>query len=181
MNVYLTSTPEFPTDTLNEVALILGKITGELEFILENPMTEQQVQLFNPNLAEIELIEGISFNELFGLCGAYRAIKEIPADAYVVLITSIENSRNWFSAFNGRNIFVHGVDWEYYTQRDAKFGIAYQVLENIFQSFIELDIEDYVDIYACHTDITRPYICCIINTDSSDTIHRYICMPYRHY
>ena len=141
MNVYLTSTPEFPTDTLNEVALILGKITGELEFILENPMTEQQVQLFNPNLAEIELIEGISFNELFGLCGAYRAIKEIPADAYVVLITSIENSRNWFSAFNGRNIFVHGVDWEYYTQRDAKFGIAYQVLENIFQSFIELDIE----------------------------------------
>ena len=71
MNVYLTSTPEFPTDTLNEVALILGKITGELEFILENPMTEQQVQLFNPNLAEIELIEGISFNELFGLCGAY--------------------------------------------------------------------------------------------------------------
>ena len=142
MKVYLTSTPESPTEVLNEVALILGKIPGELEFILGKSLTDQQVRLSNPDLTDIELIDSLSFDELFGLCGAYRAIKEIPQDAYVVLVTSIENNMDWFSAFNGKNIFIHGIDWEYYTKRDAKFGIAYQVLENIFQSQIELDLDD---------------------------------------
>lgn len=162
MKVYLTSTPEFSTDVLNEVALILGKTPGELEFILEKSMTDQQVHLSNPNLTVIESIDSISFEELFGLCDAYRAIKEIPNDAYVVLVTSIKNSKNWFSAFNGNNVFVHGVEWEYYTKRDAKFGIAYQVLENIFQSFIELNIDDvenepniHMEPMGCINDMCR--------------------------
>lgn len=152
MKVYLTSTPEFSTDVLNEVALILGKIPGELEFILGKPLTDQQVRLSNPDLTDIELIDSLSFDELFGLCGAFRAIKEIPQDAYVVLVTSIENNMDWFSAFNGKNIFIHGIDWEYYTKRDAKFGIAYQVLENIFQSQIELDLNDVKNEPNIHMD-----------------------------
>jgi hypothetical protein len=152
MKVYLTSTPEFSTDVLNEVALILGKIPGELEFILGNTMTEQQIQLFNSNLSEIESIDCLSFEDFFGLCGAYRAIREIPQDAFVVLVTSIKNSKNWFSAFNGKNIFIHGIDWVYYTKRDAKFGIAYQILENIFQSLIELNIDDVDNEPNIHMD-----------------------------
>lgn len=162
MKVYLTSTPEFPNDVLNEVALILGKTPGELEFVLENPMTEQQVLLANPDLNELEAIDSLSFENLFGLCEAYRAIKEISQDTYVVLVTSIKNSKNWFSAFNEKNLFVHGVEWEYYTKRDAKFGIAYQVLENIFQSFIELNIDDveneqniHMEPIGCINDMCR--------------------------
>ena len=40
------------------------------------------------------------------------------------------------------NIFIYGEEWEYYTKKDAKYGIAYQVLENIFQSLIDLNIDD---------------------------------------
>ena len=54
----------------------------------------------------------------------------------------MKNRRNWFSAFNNRNIFIDGIGWEYYTKRDAKYGISYQVVENIFQSQIDLNLSD---------------------------------------
>jgi len=78
MNVYLTSTPEFSPDVLNEVALILGQTQGELEFISSNPMTVQQFNLSIGELNPIDAIESLSFDEFFGLCSTYRVIKEIP-------------------------------------------------------------------------------------------------------
>lgn len=162
MNVYLTSTPEFSPDVLNEVALILGQTQGELEFISGNPMTVQQFNLSIGELNPIDTIESLSFDEFFGLCNTYRVIKEIPDNTYVVLVTSIKNQKDWFSAFNERNIFIHGEGWEYYTKRDAKFGIAYQVLENIFQSQIELNINDvesepniHMDSIGCINDFCK--------------------------
>jgi len=46
------------------------------------------------------------------------------------------------SLFSGKNIFIYGLEWESYTERDSKFGIAYEVAENIFQSQIELNIDN---------------------------------------
>jgi hypothetical protein len=142
MKVYLTSTPEFSSEVLTEVALILGRTPGELEFILSEPLTAPEYGLKSPKMNSIETIENLSFDEFFSLCDTYRIIKHIPNDAFVVLITSIKNHKDWFSAFNKKNIFIHGLEWEYYTKRDAKFGIAYQVLENIFQSQIDLNINN---------------------------------------
>lgn len=142
MKVYLTSTPEFSLEVLTEVALILGRTPGELEFILGKPLTVAQYGLANPKMNSIETIENLSFDEFFDLCNTYRIIKELPDDAYVVLVTSIKNHKDWFSAFKGKNIFIHGEEWEYYTKKDAKYGISYQVVENIFQSQIELNIDD---------------------------------------
>lgn len=162
MNVYLTSTPEFSLEVLNEVALILGQTQGELEFISGNPMTVQQFNLSIGELNPIDIIESLSFDEFFRLCNTYRVIKEIPDDAYVILVTSIKNHKSWFSAFNEKNIFIHGEEWEYYTKRDARFGIAYQVLENIFQSQIELNIDDvdnepniHMDSIGCINDMCK--------------------------
>ena len=120
MDVYLTSTPEFSSEVFNEVALILGQTQGELEFISGNPMTVAQFNLANPKLNAIATIKSLKFDEFFGLCNTYRVIKEIPDDAYVILVTSIKNHKDWFSAFNQKNVFIHGEDWEYYTKRDAK-------------------------------------------------------------
>jgi hypothetical protein len=142
MKVYLTSTPEFSSEVLTEVALILGRTPGELEFILGETLTAPEYGLKNTKMNSIEPIESLSFDEFFDLCSTYRIIKHIPNDAYVILVTSIKNHKDWFSAFNGKNIFIHGLEWEYYTKKDAKFGISYQVLENIFQSQIELNIDD---------------------------------------
>ena len=162
MKVYLTSTSEFSNDVLAEVALILGETPGEFEFILEKSMTDDQARLSKTDLTDIASVDNFSFDELFGFCRTYRAIKEISEEDYVILVTSVRNNKNWFSAFNGKNIFVHGTEWDYYTKRDDKFGIAYQVLENIFQSQTELDIDNvgnepniHMDSIGCINDMCR--------------------------
>lgn len=157
MKVHITSTPEFSTEVLNEVALILNQTPGELEFILGKPATANQYSLAHSKFKTIEDIELLDFDEFFSLCDTYRTFKEIPDDEYVVMVTSIRNHKDWFSAFKGKNIFVHGEEWEYYTKKDAKYGISYQVVENIFQSQIELNID-----YTRHDpNIHRVSIGCI--------------------
>lgn len=142
MEVYVTSTPEFSGDLAKKVVEILNQTPGELEFMLGKSLTGNQFSLTNPKMKNIDQIKSLTFVELFGLCSTYRTIREVQEEAFVVLLTSIQNSKNWFSAFNGRNIFIFGEEWEYYTKRDSKYGIAYQVLENIFQSLIDLNIND---------------------------------------
>jgi hypothetical protein len=157
MKVNLTSTPEFSFDVLKEVVLILNQTPGELEFILGKPATANQYSLAHPKFKTIGNVEIIDFDEFFKLCNTYRTFKEIPDDEFVVMVTSIKNDKEWFSAFNGNNIFIHGVEWEYYTKKDAKYGISYQVVENIFQSQIELNID-----YTKHDpNIHRASIGCI--------------------
>ena len=57
--------------------------------------------------------------------------------------------------FRGKNIFIYGLDWEYYTKHDDKYGIAYQVVENIFQSQIELNIDDVDNEPNIHASLHR--------------------------
>ena len=142
MNVYITSTPEYPSEVAKEVALILNQTPGELEFISGDPLTVSQYSLAQPIMRDIKGIKKLSFNEFFKLCQTYRTFREISDDGYVVIITSIKNQKDWFSAFNGKNIFIYGEEWEIYTKRASKYGISYQVIENIFQSQIELDIKE---------------------------------------
>lgn len=142
MRVHITATPEFPIDTVREVALILNETSGILEFMISEPLEVRQFSAMHKQMSEIAAIDSLSFEELFALCDTVRLFRTIPDDEFVVLVTSIKNSEDWFSAFDGKNIFIHGVDWEYYTKKDAKYGIAYQVVENIFQTLIELDIDD---------------------------------------
>ncbi len=142
MNVHITSTPEFDFDRVKEVALILNETSGILEFIVEQPFNVRQFGALHKKMSNIAAIDFMTFEEFFDLCNSFRTFKDIPDDEYVVLITSIKNSEDWFSAFEGKNIFIHGDDWEYYTKKDAKYGIAYQVVENIFQTLINLNIDD---------------------------------------
>ena len=171
MKVYLTSTPEFSLELLTEVALILGRTPGELEFIAEKPLTTAQCSLVNPKMRSVELIKSLSFEEFFDLCNKYRINKEVPDDAYVVLLTSIKNNKEWFSAFKGKNIFIHGEEWEYYTKRDSKFGISFQVVENIFQSQIELNIDDVDN----EPNIHDPSIGCIDDMcmNKTDVVYKF--------
>jgi hypothetical protein len=142
MDVFLTCTPEFPHEVLTEVALVLGRTPGAIDFILGEIGTIDQYVLRHPKMYSIETIENLTFEELFSLCNTYRVLKTIPNDAYVVLLTTINNDRRWFGAFKDKNIFIQGTEWEYYTKRDSKYGISYEVVENIFQSQIGLNIFD---------------------------------------
>ena len=162
MKVHIASTPEYSLDELKEITSLLKQIPGELEFILGGPVTSKQIALKNPIWNNIGEILRLSFDELFQVCDTYRAIKDIPEEDYVVVVTTFRNDLNWFSAFHGKNIFVHGAGWEYYTKRDSKFGVAQQIVENIFQSQIELDISDiqnepniHMESIGCINDMCR--------------------------
>lgn len=157
MNVYITSTPEYPSEVVKEVALILNQTPGELEFISGDPLTVSQYSLAHPKMRDIKRIKKLSFKEFFKMCQTYRTFKEISDDDYVVIITSIKNQKDWFSAFNSKDIFIYGEEWELYTKRASKYGISYQIVENIFQSQIELDIKNTKN----EPNIHNPSIGCI--------------------
>lgn len=146
MKVHITCTPEFSLDTAKEVVSTLNKTKGYFEFSLDEPLTYEEISLINPKFRTPQAIESLTFDELFGLCQGYRTITnkliKIKKDEYVVMITSIHNHKDWFSAFHNKDIFIYGLDWEYYTKHDEKYGIAYEVVENIFQSQIDLNIDD---------------------------------------
>ena len=159
MKVIITSTPEFDFDTTKEVALLLNEVQGELEFLSEEPFDSDQCSTFNQKLKSIQEIDFLHFEEFFELCESFRKFRKqkIHKDDYVVLITSIKNHKDWFSAFSKKNIFIYGVEWEHYTKAEAKYGIAFQVIENIFQSEIGLDISDTDNEINIH----KPSIGCI--------------------
>jgi hypothetical protein len=146
MKVHITCTPEFSSDVVKEVVSILNKTKGYLEFSFAEPLTNEEISLINPKFNTPQTIEYLTFDEFFRLCQYIRAMTRrtlnIQNDEYVVMITSIPNQKDWFSAFQEKDIFIYGLDWEYYTKHDEKFGIAYQVVENIFQSQIKLNIDD---------------------------------------
>lgn len=157
MNVHITSTPDFDFNIAKEVVLILNETPGAMDFLIREPLNVNQYGTIHPKMKTIDKIDFLHFNELFDLCQTFRTFREIPEDEYVVLITSIKNHKDWFSAFRGKNIFIHGEEWEQYTKKDAKYGISYQVIENIFQSQIDLGI---IDIKS-EPNIHDPSIGCI--------------------
>ncbi len=157
MKVHLTSTPGFSKESIEQVATLLNQVKGELQFITGEPLTIDQMSLNNDRLKKIGSMGLLSFEELFNLGKLYRIVKSIPKEDFIVVLTHYSNPDSWFSAFSNRNIFVDVTGWGYLTENDSRYGIAYQVIENIFQSLIELDINDLYD----HPNIHHTSIGCI--------------------
>lgn len=149
MNVHITCTPEFSAEKLKEVVSLLNSIPGELKFILGKPLTQTLYKRINKKFENIHQISSLTFEEYFDLVQGYREIAEqrefvkIDDVDFVILISSIRNQQNWFSAFNRKNIFIHGDEWDIITDVDSKFVLAYQCVGNIFHSLLELKIEDF--------------------------------------
>ena len=153
MNVNITCTPEYSFDELSQIVELLNKVPGEITFRSNTELvTAEQFSMMVDKFESPESIKTLSFEELFKLCDCYRKIKNIPKDEFIIMITSIPNEKNWFSAFENKYIFVNSEDWKYYSDRDSKFGIAYQIVENIFQSLIKLNISDINNEPNIHLD-----------------------------
>ena len=154
MNVHITCTLEFSERKLDEIVTLLSSIPGEIKFSKGKRLTPSQFKRINAKLEDINSISGLTFEEYFDLVQGYRETLVISDNDFVILISSIRNTRNWFSAFNNRNIFVHGVEWDLFSNVDSKYGIAHQCVENMFQSLISLDITDtYTNPYIHRTPI----------------------------
>lgn len=145
MNVFISATPEVNNEELFDVFNILSYVSGPLIFKnlpIVDYDTLDSILEFEDSFEELRTL---SFDKLFDVCKAVRLYylhsHGIKKDDFVVVLTSIKNENNWFSAFKGKNVFIDINDWEQYTGKNQKYGIAYQVVENIFQSLIELNIE----------------------------------------
>lgn len=166
MKVYLIKTPEYETENFREVSDLLSSFDGALEFIpsfyefdnkefyflryelypqhnFKYPTNETAIK-FDPDRGK-----PLSWRELFSLCSFYREVFKIEDDSFVVLLTKRKNALNWFSATDeSKNIFVHTAEWEQYTKVNSKYPIAYQVVENIMQSLMNIDLTNIPNEYV---------------------------------
>jgi hypothetical protein len=80
-----------------------------------------------------------SWATLFRKAESYRIAKSIPDDQFVLLITNIPNSNNWFASLDEKkpfNGFIHAEDWDHYIDCSASFPIAYEVVGLMLRRFL---------------------------------------------
>ena len=158
MKVIITSTPEVDSTLISEVITILQNQKGELEFLGYNAITFEDITLRLNDYEQcnsIEEISRLSFDDFYSLCKDTRSKNKetITKNDFVVVLTSIDNqmrkdeaderNKDWFSAFSGNNIFIYVGNWNKLTFKSAQYAISFQVVENIFQSLINLDIKNW--------------------------------------
>lgn len=81
----------------------------------------------------------LSFEEIWEICNAYREQKKVPDTDFVVLLTAIPNTGNYFSFFDAnQNAFVHTDNWDLFGIGNEAYPIAYEVAANILQSLMHL-------------------------------------------
>lgn len=168
MKTFLIKTPEYKLEYFNEVNDLLRSFEGPLEFVTSSYEFDESDHYFlnyslfpnHPfnfptNTTKIKFDPKqripLSWRELFSLCSFYRELFSIDPDDFVVLLTDRSNALNWFSAFQERNIFVHTAGWTKITQKNAKYPISYQVIENIMQSLMKIDISETPNDYVHDT------------------------------
>ena len=154
MNVYITSTPELSEDEVREVIDVLNETKCPIIFQFSEILSAERVAKSNPKFNDLDSIQLLTFDELFNYCETNRMIFDFSDDAFVVVLTSYENNKEWFSCFNNRNIFVHTSDWDKITNHDSKYCVAHQIVENIFQSLIDLNVNDVENEPNIHKDTT---------------------------
>jgi hypothetical protein len=92
--------------------------------------------------------ETLTWDEIFSSCNQVRQEQQIPDDEFIVLLTSLPNEDNWFSACDPQglnNIFIHTGDWEYYVPCDPQYPVAYQIVENILERLMNFDLQSMID------------------------------------
>lgn len=148
MKVHLIQTDEYDEDSLIEVCDLLTSFKGPIKFFTPSSDNFCRTFCFAEDIPEMkydkdgktfeEDEEVMTWEELFSICSEYRADHNIDKDDFVILLTTIKNEHNWFSHTDEhRNVFVHTGNWHLYTKAHDKYPIAYQIMENILQSFME--------------------------------------------
>lgn len=143
MKIHISSTPEVPENFVHNVCNILNEAQGdELVFSSYNSLSTPDIRKMNYRITQTDKSVVLSFDDLFSICNGFRLKYSIADDDFVVILTSARNNLNWFSATKDKNIFIDINDWDEYTDRDAKYGVSYQVIENVFQSLIGISCDN---------------------------------------
>ena len=126
MKIHLVRTKEYQVKEITKVYNLLFPIPGFMRFVLTD-----KALLFETNNFE--------WDELFDAAATFRAEKQIPEEDIIVVITTLKNKYNWFSAPNiggHRDIFIDASDWENYIYAEPAYPIAFEVIINVIQLFM---------------------------------------------
>jgi hypothetical protein len=140
MKVYITATPKVSKEIIENVYREVNQINGDITFELLTSLTSNQYDKL-VKTKEITKTERLTFNQLFNICDGVRLINDLVETDTVVLLTSERNVEDWFSANRNNNIFIDTNDWEKHTSKDPRYGVAYQIIENLFQLLLGIDCD----------------------------------------
>lgn len=91
--------------------------------------------------------DGQSYPDFFEACDVFRNQENIPAEEHIFLLTSKRNNLNWFAApdakTNKRNYFIQMDEWEFYTQSDKLYPVAYQLATLVLKSYMFRNFSEY--------------------------------------
>ena len=136
MNVYITGTPEIPFTLIEDVCKVLNAPKGLMRFIPTVQLKQKELSSLNNSFDHLDQKESMSFDMFFSLCQINRTFHKLYEDDYIVVLSSIRNEQDWFSATKNKDIFIDTNDWDQFTGNNPIYGITYQVVENIFQSLL---------------------------------------------
>ncbi|WP_439882335.1 hypothetical protein ACSX1A_04040 [Pontibacter sp. MBLB2868] len=88
----------------------------------------------------------LGWNEFFDLADMYRETNRLLADDFIVLLTPVSNSNNWFTSFSkeSNTIFIHTEDWGRYLPCDPAYPIAYLAMSQVVEKIYYKDIQEKV-------------------------------------
>jgi hypothetical protein len=163
-STYIFCTPEVsetPQAFTAEIAALLDGVKSNHSFygcgVISEKIIKDKQEDFN------SIYRKIPMDDFFEFCNQLRKTnKEIKNDEFVVLLTNKENTQKYFSATDGKNIYINVKDLELYSLNQSRYPIAFQVLENIFQAICgivyyddKIDKRLHLKAIGCINDVCR--------------------------
>lgn len=103
----------------------------------EAPASESMAEL--SKCSPPENLRITTWESLFGRCNAFREENEVPDHDFVVILTTLDNELNWFSApdpSGRRNLFVQVAHWGYFTGTDPRAPVTYQIATLVLKMLV---------------------------------------------
>ena len=85
---------------------------------------------------------------IFKKCTVYRKKNNIPDNEFVILLTEVSNTNNWFASLDEKmpfNGFIHTADWNHFIRCQDSFPIAYEVIALVLQKHMFNDYNEAKD------------------------------------
>lgn len=140
---------ETPIAFLDEIDSILNGFKNDYVFGCK---TSKDSEIFGDKYEKfIDENSRMSLEEFFDICNNIRNQSGyIGEDEFVVLLTTKRNSKNWFSATDGKNIYINVSELEKYSNNQTKYPITFQIIENIFQAQCGIFYSNFNQLNVLH-------------------------------
>ena len=101
------------------------------------------------------------WNILFKKCNIYIKRNKIPDNEFVILLTEVSNTNNWFASLDEKmpfNGFIHTADWNHFIKCQDSFPIAFEVIalvlqKHMFNDYNEARSSVHLDPIGCVNDM----------------------------